>query len=109
MGATVLQQLELAGIPAEKKGGGWIARLRAYQKDAKNNGGLITKGQAAALLELSTGRVSQLLNQGLLLEFEHFGKKLVSANQCEALHRAKREGGAQGRLISKALKATFKG
>ena len=109
MGTTVLQQLELAGIPAEKKGAGWIARIRAYQKDSKNQGGLITKGQAAALLELSSTRISQLLKQGLLIEFEHFGKKLVSANQCEALYRAKREGGAQGRLISKALKASFKG
>ena len=109
MNGTVLQQLELAGIPAETKSKGWIAQLRAYQKDSNEQGGLITKGQAVALLELSATRVTQLLSQGLLEEFEHFGKKLVSANQCEALYRAKREGGAQGRLISKALKASFKG
>ncbi len=107
--ATVLQQLELAGIPAEPTTRSWLKQLRDYQRDVKEQDGLITKQQAVALLEVSPARITQLIKQGLLNEFTHFKKDLVSAKQCEALYRAKREGGAKGRLISSALKASFNG
>ena len=107
--ATVLQQLELAGIPAQPTTRSWLTQLRDYQRDVREQDGLITKQQAVALLEVSPARITQLIKQGLLQEFPHFKKDLVSAKQCEALYRAKREGGAKGRLISNALKASFKG
>lgn len=106
---TVLQQLTLAGIPCEPKSLGWLGKLRAYQKDLKEQDGLITKAQCAALLELSNTRVHQMVKEGLLKEFTHFGKTLISARQAEAVYRADRKGGAEGRLITSALKATIQG
>ena len=106
---TVLQQLTLAGIPVEPKSTGWIASIRAYRKDSAEEGGLVMKSQAAALLEVTVPRISQMTNAGLLDEFEHFGKKMISARQIEALHRARRTTGKKGALISSALKATFRG
>ncbi len=106
---TVLQQLTLAGIPCEPKTKGWLGKIRAYQRDSREQDGLITKAQAAALLELSNTRVHQLVSEGLLDEFAHFGKTLISARQAEAVYRANRTGGAEGRLITSALRATLKG
>ena len=107
--ATVLQQLELAGIPAQPTSRSWLTQLRDYQRDVREQDGLITKQQAVALLGVSPTRITQFIKQGLLQEFPHFKKDLVSAKQCEALYRAKREPGARGQLISSALKASFKG
>jgi len=108
-GATVLQQLELAGIPAEPTDRSWLTQLRDYQRESREQDGLILKAQAAALLEVSTPRVDQMVKAGLLQEFTHFKKNLISARQVEALFRAKRTTGTAGSLISSALKATFKG
>jgi len=108
-GATVLQQLDLAGIPAAPTTRSWLQQLRDYQRESREQDGLILKAQAAALLEVSTPRVHQMVSQGLLEEFRHFNKNLISARQVEALFRAKRTDGTPGQLISSALKATFRG
>ena len=81
---------------------GVLAQLRAYQKDSKEQGGLMLQAQAAMALEISTARMSELVTEGTFQRFTHFKKHLLSANQVVAWGKLQKCSGPKGAHI-KAL------
>ena len=90
---------------------GMLEMVRAYQRDSEATGGLILQSQAAVLLELSTARVAVLVNEGRFKNYEHFGKRLVGAEEVIAFGKMKRKSGggaAQVKLQKQAWEVTKK-
>lgn len=81
---------------------GVLAQLRAYQKDSKEQGGLMLQAQAAMALDISTPRMSELIKNGTFVTFTHFKKHLISADQVLAWGKLQKCSGPKGAHI-KAL------
>ena len=78
-----------------------LAEIRKFQKDSKEQGGLITAAQAGLCLNMDTSNVHKLLNDGRLKVFIHFGKKLVSADQVIEYAKVERISGKRGQMIKR--------
>ena len=72
---------------------GMLEMVRAYQRDSEATGGLILQSQAALLLELSGARIAVLVNEGRFKVYEHFGKRLIGAEEVIAFGKMKRKAG----------------
>jgi hypothetical protein len=99
------QQLNLADfMDVENASSEELAKIRAYQKDSEEQGGLITQAQANAVLGVSSGRTYQLVKAGTLESYEHFGVKLISCDQLIAYAKLEKKAGSVGSTLVQALK-----
>ena len=103
-------QIEFAGIAADKnvKQGVWT-KIKAYREDTKATGGLMLKAQACVLLEITDGRMSQLVKDGRFTLYTHFGKEMVGADEIVEYARIKKISGTGGAKQKAAWKATKAG
>ena len=83
-----------------------LAQIRAYKDDAEAQGGLVTQAQANAVLGVSKSRASQLIKAGTLKSYEHFGVKLISANQLIEYAKLQKISGNLGATIVRAFKSS---
>ncbi len=93
---------DLATYVDKGKKVGFMDQVRAWQKDTKEQGGLMLQAQAAMALEISTPRISELVTEGTFQRFTHFKKHLLSANQVVAWGKLQKCSGPKGAHI-KAL------
>lgn len=84
-----------------------LTKIRAYQSDSEEQGGLVTQAQANAVLGVSSGRCAQLIKAGTLDSYEHFGKKLISCDQLIAYAKLEKVSGSFGSTLVRALKNTL--
>ena len=88
-----MDQAVLAGLEefmgAESSDPSVLKQVKAYQKDTERTGGLLLQSQAAAILDISTASIADLVKRGKLDTFTHFGKNLVSADQVVAWGKLK--------------------
>lgn len=99
------QQLNLADfMDVENASADEMAKVRAYQKDSEEQGGLITQAQASAVLGVSSGRAYQLVKAGTLTSYEHFGVKLISCDQLIEYAKLEKKSGYTGSTLVRALK-----
>jgi predicted XRE-type DNA-binding protein len=81
-----------------------MEKVRAYQKESEEQGGLLTQAQANAVLGVSSSRVAQLVKAGTLESYEHFGKKLISCDQLIAYARLEKISGSLGSTLVRLFK-----
>ncbi len=93
---------DLATYVDKGKKVGFMDQVRAWQKDTKEQGGLMLQAQAAMALEISTARMSELVTEGTFQRFTHFKKHLLSADQVLAWGKLQKCSGPKGAHI-KAL------
>ena len=84
-----------------------MEKVRAYQKDSEEQGGLLTAAQACAVLGVSSSRVAQLCKAGTLDFYTHFGKKLISCDQLIAYAKLEKISGSLGSTLVRLLKNSF--
>lgn len=102
---AVSEQLNLADFMDVKNASSEQMELvRAYQKDSKEQGGLVPHQMANAILGVSKSRCDQLVKAGTLDNFEHFGKKLISCDQLIAYCKLEKISGSFGSTLVRALK-----
>jgi len=99
----ILQDFEDTSKGGEKK----LTQIKKYQADSEQEGGLVTQSIAAMVLCVSTPRISQLINAGTLQTYDHFGKRLISANQLIEYARLQKHSGNVGNMIAQAFKNKF--
>lgn len=73
-----------------------LAEIRDYIRASREQGGLITQGQAARLLEVSGGQVGVWLRRGRLTSFDVAGLKMVSAAEIMVLMKDRQAGRIPG-------------
>ena len=106
---TISQQIELGDFLDDSNADGERMRqIRAYQEDSKKHGGLITVMQGSIVLGMNDSNIYRLVRDGRLDTFEHFGKRLLSADQVVEYAKLNRESGHKGSVI-KALWKRAKG
>lgn len=82
---------------------GILEQVKRYQADSEKAGGLILQVQACALLEISNQRMSQLVQEGRFTQYEHFGKRLLGAEEVIAFSKIKRSRGGHKNSPAKQL------
>ena len=75
-----MDQAVLAGLEefmgTESSDPSVLKQVKAYQRDTERTGGLLLQSQAAAILDISTASIADLVKRGKLDTFTHFGKNL---------------------------------
>ena len=78
---------ELKEDVSKKKRAGLLGELRAMGRAMQTEGGLINHAQAALVLEVSTRRIGELVETGMLRRFAFLGRTYVSVR--EVIDRSK--------------------
>lgn len=99
---TESEFFDLASYADEGRAPGVLDSLKAYQKDSKEQGGLMLQTQGAMALGVSSPRMAELIKEGTIQTFEHFGKRLVGGDQILAWGKLQKCSGPKGAHI-KAL------
>lgn len=68
------------------------AEWKRFHSLSKEHGGLLTTGQAARLLEVSTGQIAGMITRGRMTRFHVLGVNMVPAPEV-ALFRKQRDSG----------------
>ena len=96
-------ELELGDYVAEEHADGKrMLEIKAYQKDAREQGGLITQAQACMVLGIDDGNITRIIKDGRLSVYKHWGKRLLSADEVVEFAKLNRMNGHQGSVL-KAL------
>jgi hypothetical protein len=102
---AVSEQLNLPDfVDVENASAEQMEKVHAYQKDSEEQGGLLTKAQANAVLGVSSSRVAQLVKAGTLESYEHFGKELISCDQLIAYAKLEKISGSLGSTLVRLFK-----
>ena len=81
MQATAVQINLPDFVDVENASAEQMEKVRAYQKDSEEQGGLLTQAQANAVLGVSSGRCAQLVKAGTLESYEQFRQRLLTVGR----------------------------
>jgi hypothetical protein len=101
---TSAQQFELPAMPQPSKLTFALreakAEIDAFYADSSATGGLIPKSVAGRLANVSHTRIDQLVADGRLKEYQHFGKPWVSGDEIKAFIVSERKSGRPWKVPS---------
>ena len=91
-----------------KRVAGLLAELRQMSRISKREEGLLNHAQAAAVLEVSTRRVGELVELGKLTRYDFLGRTYVSVRDVLERREADVKAGRPVRSIGQRLRAAAK-
>lgn len=92
MSVAVLQPELISDDPRCEDSQGIMADVREFVAASREFGGLLTSGQAAKILDVSSGQVSSWALRGRLRSKMVLGVRMVSAGEVLALRRERSSG-----------------
>ena len=98
---------ELRENESREKGVGLLKELRAMSKAMVDEEGLLNHAQAALVLDVSTRRIGELVETGILHRFEFLGRTYVSLREIMERRSADIKAGRPARYGVKKVKAAI--
>ena len=90
--AATRNDVELITDDPRKEIASVLGEWRAFRETCKEEGGLITQGQAAVILGVSSGTMSVWMGRGRFSTFKFLGAKFVSSREVLACYDQREKG-----------------